>query len=99
MAALTSTLSESDKDVLTVTDSLRLHLYGTQLILEAGLMLNLPQMTISKAQILFHRFYHGHARSVSDFPPFHVAMTCAYVASKLDESTRRHRDVLTVFDR
>ena len=26
-------------------------------------------------------------------------MTCTYLASKLDENTRRHRDVLTVFDR
>lgn len=26
-------------------------------------------------------------------------MTCTYLASKLDENTRRHRDILTVFDR
>mmetsp|Transcript_70110 Transcript_70110/g.111514 ORF Transcript_70110/g.111514 Transcript_70110/m.111514 type:complete len:650 (-) Transcript_70110:142-2091(-) len=87
------------KRVLEINDTLKLHLYGTQLIVEAGLMLNIPQITISKAQIIYHRFYHRKNLDLVDYPPFHIAMTCTYLASKLDENTRRHRDILTVFDR
>lgn len=87
------------KRQLEINDNLKLHLYGTQLIVEAGLMLNLPQITISKAQIIFHRFYFDQHRDFIDFPPFHIAMTCTYLASKIDENIRRHRDILTVFDR
>ena len=31
--------------------------------------------------------------------PFHVAMTCCYLACKINENQRKHRDILTVFDR
>ena len=58
-----------------------------------------PQITISKAQIIYHRFYHDQDRDLVDYPPFHIAMTSTYLAAKLDEQMRRHRDILTVFDR
>lgn len=92
-------MSTQLKRVLEINDTLKIHLHGSQLIVEAGLMLNLPQITICKAQIIYHRFYFNQNRNFIDFPPFHIAMTATYLASKIDENIRRHRDVLTVFDR
>ena len=58
-----------------------------------------PQQTIALGQIIYHRFYYKKNKDRIDFPPFHICMTCIYLACKIDEQPRRHRDVLTVFDR
>ena len=87
------------KRVLYESDELKLHLYGTELICEAGLMLQIPQRTICLAQSIYHRFFYQKERNLVDYPPFHVAMTSTYLACKGDEKKRRHRDILTVFDR
>ena len=58
-----------------------------------------PQTTIGLGQTIYHKFYYKKNKDLTDFPPFHVAMTCIYLACKIDEKARRHRDVLTVFDR
>lgn len=101
---------EKDKDKkeqskTTIENALELNrdlfvaLYGCELINQAGIMLQTSQVVIATAQVVFHRFYKKKKRSVKDFPPFHVAMACVYLATKVEEEKRRHRDILNVFDR
>lgn len=77
-------------------------LYGTELINKAGIMLELSQVVIASAQVLYHRFFRGirlKKRSIQEYHPFHVAMACVYLGTKVEEEKRGHRDVLNVFDR
>lgn len=87
---------------LEVNRELYVALYGAELINQAGIMLQLSQVVIATAQVIYHRFYrglNGKSRSVKEFPPFLVAMACMYLATKVEEEQRRHRDILNVFDR
>jgi len=96
------TVPEKPKDILELNKELRMALYGTELINQAGIMLQLTQMAIATAQSFYHRFFRGlrrKRRSYKQYPPFLVAMTCVYLSSKVEEEKRRHRDVLNVFDR
>jgi len=93
---------EKPKDILELNKELRMALYGTELINQAGIMLQMSQIVIAAAQSFYHRFYRGlrrKRRSYKKYPPFLVAMTCVYLSSKVEEEKRRHRDVLNVFDR
>lgn len=77
-------------------------LYGTELINKAGIMLELSQVVIASAQVLYHRFFRGirlRKKSIKEYHPFHVAMACVYLGTKVEEEKRGHRDVLNVFDR
>jgi len=96
------TVPEKPKDILELNRELKMALYGTELINQAGIMLQLSQIVIAAAQSFYHRFYRGlrgKRRSYKQYPPFLVAMTCVYLSSKVEEEKRRHRDVLNVFDR
>jgi len=96
------TVPERPKDILELNKELRMALYGTELIIQAGIMLQMSQIVIAAAQSFYHRFYRGlrhKRRSYKHYPPFLVAMTCVYLSSKVEEEKRRHRDVLNVFDR
>jgi len=73
-------------------------LYGCELIYIAGVMLHLTQITISTAQIIFQRFYRRNENR-NYFPAFYGSMTSLYLATKLQEEKRRHRDILNIFDR
>jgi len=90
------------RGALEVNRELYVALYGAELINQAGIMLQLSQVVIATAQVIYHRFYRGinnKPRSVKEFPPFLVAMACMYLATKVEEEQRRHRDILNVFDR
>jgi len=87
---------------LELNQDLFVALYGTELINKAGIMLELSQVVIATAQVLYHRFFRGirlRKKSIEGYPPFHVAMACVYLGTKVEEEKRRHRDVLNVFDR
>jgi hypothetical protein len=71
-----------------------LKILGTELIQTAGILLDLPQVAMATAQVLFQRFYYcksfvKHAMDV-------VAMACTHLASKIEEAPRRIRDVIGV---
>jgi len=89
----------STPNELRLNRDLKVALYGCELINQAGIMLQVTQVVIATAQVLYHRFYRKKKRSHKDFPPFHVGMACVYLATKVEEEKRRHRDILNVFDR
>lgn len=84
---------------LELNEQLFMALYGCELINQAGIMLQVSQVVIATAQVLFHKFYHKKQRTMKEFPPFHLAMACIYLSTKVEEEKRRHRDILNVFDR
>lgn len=84
---------------LNLNRDLKVALFGCELINQAGIMLQVTQVVIATAQVLYHRFYRKKKRTHKDFPPFHVGMACVYLATKVEEEKRRHRDILNVFDR
>ena len=53
MAERMSVEKEGLPRVLMINDDLKLHLYGTELIFEGGLMLQIPQITIAIAQQIY----------------------------------------------
>ncbi|KAL1232721.1 Cyclin-L1 [Trichinella pseudospiralis] len=68
---------------------------GCDLIQRASILLRLPQVAAATGQIIFHRFFY--ARSFLRCTFDYVCMACIYLASKIEESPRRIRDVINVF--
>jgi len=69
--------------------------FGCELIQKMGILLKLPQVAISTAQVSFHRFYAK--RSMRKFDVRHYAMGALFLATKVEECQRKMRDVLAVF--
>ncbi|CAI5712215.1 unnamed protein product [Hyaloperonospora brassicae] len=74
----------------------RLHRsFGCELIQEAGILLRLPQVVMATAQTLLHRFYYR--KSLRQFDAFRVAVSCFFLAAKVEEAPKRIDDVVRVF--
>lgn len=73
-----------------------IRVYGCQLIQEAGMLLNLPQVTMACAQVLFQRFWF--VSSLRQFGILDIAMGSLFLSSKLEETPKRIRDLINVFD-
>ena len=56
----------------------------------------MPQHAIANAQFLYQRFYH--IKSFLKNKLNELAMACIFLSSKVEESPRRIRDVINVFD-
>ncbi|KAI8334358.1 cyclin-like protein [Chlamydoabsidia padenii] len=63
---------------------------GCHYLLAVAARLNLPQLVIATATTFFHRFYMR--QSMKRFHIYDMAATCLYVATKVEESTRRIKD-------
>jgi len=72
-------------------------IFACEMINQAGVMLRLPQVTISTSQIILHRFYYR--KSMKEYPVMRVAMTSLLLATKVEETARKIKDILNVFDR
>ncbi|CAB4061780.1 CCNL [Lepeophtheirus salmonis] len=68
---------------------------GCDLIQLAGKLLRLPQVAMATGCVLLQRFYY--AKSIVYYPFDIVAMACLVLASKIEESPRRIRDIINVF--
>uniref|UniRef100_A0AAY4AGA5 Cyclin-like domain-containing protein n=1 Tax=Denticeps clupeoides TaxID=299321 RepID=A0AAY4AGA5_9TELE len=79
-------------DPETETD---LRILGCELVQSAGILLRLPQVAMATGQVLFHRFFYSKSFIRNSFEI--VAMACVNLASKIEESPRRVRDVINVF--
>ncbi|XP_016365601.1 cyclin-L1 isoform X1 [Sinocyclocheilus rhinocerous] len=91
--SLSSTPSMLDGlDQKTETD---LRILGCELIQSAGILLRLPQVAMATGQVLFQRFFYSKSFIKHSFEIF--AMACVNLASKIEESPRRVRDVINVF--
>ncbi|KAL1935263.1 hypothetical protein VTP01DRAFT_4403 [Rhizomucor pusillus] len=58
---------------------------------QVGKKLGFPQETISTAQALYHRFYLYY--SIRHYPPQDISVTCLYVASKIEETHKKLKDI------
>ncbi|XP_046579475.1 cyclin-L1-like isoform X2 [Haliotis rubra] len=79
-------------DFETETD---LRILGCELIQTSGILLKLPQVAMATGQVLFQRFYYSKSFVKHNMEV--VAMACVNLASKIEESPRRIRDVINVF--
>ncbi|KAI8373086.1 cyclin-like protein [Radiomyces spectabilis] len=60
-------------------------------IQEVGKKLGFPQTTISTSQALYHRFYLYY--SIRDYSPQDISVTCLFVASKIEETIKKLKDI------
>ena len=72
---------------------------GVNFILQVGIMLKLPQITLSTASVFLHRFYmrHSMVENVGDRTGFHyypIAATCLFLATKVEENCRKMRELV-----
>nr|XP_055057693.1 cyclin-L1 isoform X1 [Misgurnus anguillicaudatus] len=72
-----------------------LRILGCELIQSAGILLRLPQVAMATGQVLFQRFFYSKSFIKHNFEI--VAMACMNLASKIEETPRRVRDVINVF--
>lgn len=70
--------------------------YACQQIQQAGILLDLPQVVMGTAQVLFRRFWF--VSSLTQFNVHDIEMGALLLASKLEEKPVRLRDMLLVFD-
>ncbi|GAB2293247.1 Cyclin-L1-1 [Dionaea muscipula] len=89
--------SPSRKDGIVEETETTLRIYGCDLIQECGILLKLPQAVMATGQVLFHRFYCK--KSFARFNVKRVAASCVWLASKLEESPRKARQILIVLHR
>eukprot|EP01061_Rhynchopus_euleeides_P007928 TRINITY_DN16992_c6_g1_i1.p1 TRINITY_DN16992_c6_g1~~TRINITY_DN16992_c6_g1_i1.p1 ORF type:complete len:313 (+),score=82.79 TRINITY_DN16992_c6_g1_i1:129-1067(+) len=80
-------VSPSQKDGLSREEEESARAFAANLVQEAGVLLNLPQVTIMRAAVLLHRFWC--VRSLKDFSIESVAGACLLLASKLDDRAQR----------
>lgn len=64
---------------------------GVNFIVQVGSHLKLPQMTVNAASTFLHRFYLRHA--MSKYHYYDMGATCLFLATKVEETNRRLRDV------
>lgn len=67
-----------------------------EVIQEAAILLDLPQVAAATAQVFFHRFYRCRSTAENDMRL--MAMASLFLAAKVEECPRRMRDVLGVFN-
>lgn len=85
----------SHQDGLNKEIETDLRILGCELIQIAGILLKLPQVAMATGQVLFQRFYYSKSYLRYDMET--TAMSCIYLASKIEEAPRRIRDVINVF--
>ncbi|BEJ16743.1 hypothetical protein CspHIS471_0601440 [Cutaneotrichosporon sp. HIS471] len=68
---------------------------GCMMIQEAGVMLKLPQSTLATAQVILHRFFY--VSSLTSFGVNDLSVSCLYLATKLNETPTRLRDIINTY--
>lgn len=86
--------SPSFKDGITAQAEVAYRMFGCELIQQMGILLNMPQVCMVMGQVLFHRFYYR--RSFAQFDAHVTAMASLFLAGKVEECTRRMRDIINV---
>ena len=71
---------------------------GVNFILQVGIMLKLPQITLATASVFLHRFYMRHImQSAPGRPGFHhyeVGATSLFLATKVEENCRKMKELV-----
>ncbi|KAM8863271.1 cyclin-Q isoform 2-T2 [Spinachia spinachia] len=82
--------AESDRDIKT-------HFRVCRFIMETGVKLGMRSVPVATACVLYHRFFQRV--SVQAYEPYLVAMSCVYLAGKVEEQHTRTRDIINVSHR
>ncbi len=85
----------SREDGIDEATEIDLRKIGAELIQKAGIYLDLPQVAIACAQVIFQRFYFTKSLVTCDVRV--AAKASIWLASKIEEDVRRPRDVINVF--
>jgi cyclin L len=91
---LLSLPTPSAKDGIPADVELTYRVYACELAQELCVCLALPQACAATAQSLLQRFYHR--RSFASVDAHHSAVAAVFLAGKVEECTRRMRDILNV---
>lgn len=65
---------------------------GVNFILQVGIMLKLPQITLATASVFLHRFYMRHTMKTYHY--YSMAATCLFLAYKVEECVRKMRELV-----
>ena len=93
MSAAAASSSEGDEASRETRETQAI--FGCELIQQMGILLKLPQVAVSTACVSFHRFYAR--RSMHKFDVRYIALGSLFLATKVEESPRKLRDILQVF--
>jgi protein BUR2 len=95
----------SIQDGMSVADERQLRAKGINFIVQCGVMLKLPQLTLSTAAIFFQRYLMRSSlkkpRGGMLKPVHHYssAATCLFLATKVEESCRKMKEMMSTFCR
>ncbi|KND01998.1 uncharacterized protein SPPG_02504 [Spizellomyces punctatus DAOM BR117] len=87
--------SPSRQDGISQELETELRVFGCELIQSAGILLRLPQVATATAQVLFQRFYY--MASLKLVAVRDIAMGAVFLASKVEETPRKVKDIVNVF--
>merc|ERR1719478_577127 len=82
----------SRKDGVSSAVEVELRIFGCERCQPAGQILRLPQVTIVSSQVIFHRFYYR--KSFAAFDLWRIVAVVLFLASKMEETHRRLRDII-----
>lgn len=74
-----------------------LKMLGCDLIQNAGIILKLPQVAMSTAQMLFQRVHYTEDFTVMKEPVDITAMASLFLAAKIEEQPKRSKDIVIAF--
>lgn len=74
-------------------------IFACDTIQDAGILLNLPQVAMTTAQMLLHRVYITPGYTCDKFPVDITAMAALFLGAKVEEYPRKSREVIDVFAR
>lgn len=77
---------------------------GVNFIVQVGIMLKLPQLTLSTAAVFFHRFmmrasFKKERHGIPKLHHFQAAATALFLATKVEESCRKMKELVLAFCR
>ncbi|KAK4697668.1 protein BUR2, partial [Lecanoromycetidae sp. Uapishka_2] len=70
---------------------------GVNFILQVGIMLKLPQITLATASIFLHRFFMRHSMQTAPGKGYHhyeVGATSLFLATKVEENCRKMKELV-----
>lgn len=94
----------SIQDGMTVAEERDVRSKGVNFIIQVGVMLKLPQLTLSTAAVFFQRFLMRVSikKARNGIPKLHhyqVGAICLFLATKVEESCRKMKEMILAFCR
>lgn len=96
--------SPSIQDGMSLAEEREKRASGVNFIVQVGIMLKLPQLTLSTAAVFFHRFmmrasFKKERNGIPKLHHFQAAATALFLATKVEESCRKMKELVLAFCR